>query len=117
MAVKADIFLDRNSDFTTTIKVVDTSGDSVDISGYTVNAVIKSTYSNAQINTSSSSTLAFTAVAASNGDLTLSLTDTQTAFLIGDKRYVYDVKVSDGSSTNTKLVEGVLHCRNNVSWQ
>jgi len=45
----------------------------------------------------------------------LSLTDTQTAFLIGDKRYVYDVKVSDGSSTNTKLVEGVLHCRNNVS--
>ena len=108
MAVKADIFLDKNSDFTTTIKVVDTNGDSVDISGYTANAIIQSTYSNAQINATSTAGV-------SNGDLTLSLTDTQTNYLIGDKRYVYDVKVSDGSSTNTKLVEGVLHCRNNVS--
>ena len=115
MAVNADIFLDKNSDFTTTIKVVDTNGDSVDISGYTVNAIIQSTYSNAQINATSTSNLAFTTAGVSNGDLTLSLTDTQTNYLIGDKRYVYDVKVSDGSSTNTKLVEGVLHCRNNVS--
>lgn len=115
MTAKADIFLDRNSDFTTTIKVVDSSGDSVDISGYTINAVIQSTYSNSQINSTSSSNLAFTTAGVSNGNLTLSLTDTQTSYLIGDKRYVYDVKVSDGSSTNTKLVEGVLHVRNNVS--
>ncbi len=115
MAVKADIFLDKNSDFTTTIKVVDTSGDSIDLSGYTVNAIIQSTYSNSQINATSTSNLAFTTAGVSNGDLTLSLTDTQTSYLVGDKRYVYDVKVSDGSSTNTKLVEGVLHVRNSVS--
>lgn len=114
MAEKADIFLDKGSDFTTTIDVVDTSGTTVDMSGYTITSVIQASYTNTQVNAASSSNLSFTTAGYSNGSVTLSLTDTQTDYLVDDKKYVFDVKVVTGSTT-TKLVEGYLYARASVS--
>ena len=107
MAAKAHIFLDQGSDFTTTIDVVNSANASVNMAAYTVTSTIKSSYTNAQINATSTSNLAFTAAGYSNGSVILTLTDTQTGYLLDNKRYVYDVKVVTGTTT-TKLIEGIL---------
>ena len=107
MATKANIFLDKGSDFTTTIDVVNSANAAVNMAAYTVTSTIKASYTNAQVNSTSTSNLSFTADGYSNGSVILSLTDTQTGYLQAPKRYLYDVKVVTGSTT-TKLVEGFL---------
>lgn len=114
MAEKANIFLDKGSNFTTTIDVVDTSGVSVNMAAYTVSSTIKASHTNTQVNAASSSNLSFTTAGYANGSVVLSLTGAQTAYLVDDKRYVYDVKVVTGSTT-TKLVEGFLQSRASVT--
>ena len=42
-----------------------------------------------------------------NGQITLKLSRTQTANLASG-RYVYDVEVTDGSDTRSRLVEGIV---------
>jgi|TARA_R110000851_G_scaffold240300_1_gene393006 hypothetical protein len=107
MATKANIFLDKGSDFTTTIDVVNSANAAVNMAAYTVTSTIKASYTNAQVNSTSTSNLSFTADGYSNGSVILSLTDTQTGYLQDNKRYIYDVKVVTGTTT-TKLIEGVL---------
>ena len=108
MAEKADLFLDKGSDFTTTLDVVNASDASINMAAYTCTSTIKASHTNSQINATSTSNLAFTATGYSNGSVILSLTDTQTGYLQAPKRYLYDVKVVTGSTT-TKLVEGHVH--------
>lgn len=114
MAEKANIYLDKGSDFTTTINVVDTNSVSVNMAAYTITSTIQASHTNTQINAASASTLSFTTAGYANGSVVLSLTDTQTDYLVDDKRYVYDVKVTTGSTT-TKLVEGYLQARASVT--
>ena len=114
MAEKADLFLDKGSDFTTTLDVVNASDASVNMAAYTCTSTIKASHTNSQINATSTSNLAFTATGYSNGSVILSLTDTQTGYLQAPKRYLYDVKVVTGSTT-TKLVEGFVHVHASTS--
>ena len=114
MTETANIFLDKGSDFTTTLDVVDSSNASINMAAYTCTSTIKANHSNSQVNATSTSNLAFTATGYSNGSVILSLTDTQTGYLVGDKRYVYDLKVVTGSTT-TKLIEGYVHVRDSTT--
>ena len=84
------------------------------MAAYTVSSTIKTSHTNTQVNATSSSNLSFTTAGHANGSVVLSLTGTQTGYLVNDKRYVYDVKVVAGSTT-TKLVEGVLQSRASVT--
>ena len=114
MAEKAELFLDKASDFTTTLHDVNASDASVNMAAYTCTSTIKASHTNSQINATSTSNLAFTATGYSNGSVILSLTDTQTGYLQAPKRYLYDVKVVTGSTT-TKLVEGFVHVHASTS--
>ena len=100
MASISNIFIDQGATFTTTVTVTDSNGDAVNLSGYSVAAQIRKTFL-------SSSATAFTASVsnASSGEITISLTDTQTTALEAG-RFVYDVLITASGGTKTRVVEG-----------
>ena len=100
MASISNRFIDQGATFTTTVTVTDSNGDAVNLSGYSVAAQIRKTFL-------SSSATAFTASIsnASSGEITISLTDTQTTALEAG-RFVYDVLITASGGTKTRVVEG-----------
>ena len=100
MASISNIFIDQGATFTTTVTVTDSNGDAVNLSGYSVAAQIRKTFL-------SSSATAFTASIsnASSGEITISLTDTQTTALEAG-RFVYDVLITASGGAKTRVVEG-----------
>ena len=100
MASISNIFIDQGADFTTTVTVTDSNGDAVSLAGYSVAAQIRKTFL-------SSTSTAFTASIsnASAGEITISLTDSQTTSLDAG-RYVYDVLITASGGTKTRVVEG-----------
>ena len=100
MASISNIFIDQGATFTTTVTVTDANGDAVNLSGYSVAAQIRKTFL-------SSTATAFTASIsnASSGEITISLTPTQTAALEAG-RFVYDVVITASGGTKTRVVEG-----------
>ena len=100
MASISNIFIDQGATFTTTVTVTDANGDAVSLSGYSVAAQIRKTFL-------SSSATAFTATIsnASSGEITISLSPTQTAALEAG-RFVYDVVITASGGTKTRVVEG-----------
>ena len=100
MASISNIFIDQGATFTTTVTVTDSSGSAVNLSGYSVAAQIRKTFLSA-------SATAFTASIsnASSGEITISLSPTQTAALEAG-RFVYDVVITGSGGTKTRVVEG-----------
>ena len=100
MASISNIFIDQGATFTTTVTVTDSNGDAVNLSGYSVAAQIRKTFL-------SSTATAFTATIsnASSGEITISLTPTQTTALEAG-RFVYDVLITASGGTKTRVVEG-----------
>ena len=100
MASISNIFIDQGATFTTTVTVTDANGDAVNLSGYSVAAQIRKTFL-------SSTATAFTASIsnASSGEITISLTPTQTTALEAG-RFVYDVLITASGGTKTRVVEG-----------
>ena len=49
-----------------------------------------------------------------SGNVTMSLTATQTAALEAPARYVYDLDITDSSGTVTRIIEGLITTRPNV---
>ena len=100
MASISNIFIDQGATFTTTVTVTDANGDAVSLSGYSVAAQIRKTFL-------SSSATAFTATIsnASAGEITITLSPTQTAALEAG-RFVYDVLITASGGTKTRVVEG-----------
>ena len=99
MAIIANIFIDQGADFSVTVNVADVDGTTLDLAGYTAAAQMRKTYTS----TNASATFG-TVVSASDGKVTLSLTDTVTGAL-EPGRYVYDMTVTSGSTT-TRVIEG-----------
>ena len=103
MGAKANIVVDQGADFATTITVRDDSGNAINLTNYTGPGQIRKHYTstiahNMQIVFENPRT---------NGQITLKLSRTQTANLASG-RYVYDVEVTDGSDTRSRLVEGIV---------
>ena len=100
MSSISNIFIDQGATFTTTVTVTDANGDAVNLSGYSVAAQIRKTFL-------SSTATSFTATIsnASSGEITISLTPTQTTALEAG-RFVYDVLITASGGTKTRVVEG-----------
>ena len=100
MASISNIFIDQGADFTTTVTVTDSNGDAVSLLGYSAAAQIRKSYS------SSTSTAFTTSISnASGGEITITLSDTQTAALEAG-RYLYDVLITASGGDKTRVVEG-----------
>ena len=100
MAIIANIFIDQGADFSITVDVSDANGNQLNLTGYTAAAQMRKTYESSSISATFT-----TSIAAADGQVTLSLTDTVTTAL-SPGRYVYDLVVTDGSSISTRVVEG-----------
>ena len=110
MATISNLFIDQDADFTTTVTINDSVGSALDLTNYTALAMIRKTYA-------SSTSTTFTSTFASDrttGQITISLTDTQTAALESG-RYVYDLIITDSSGTKTRVVEGIATVNPSVS--
>ena len=100
MSSISNIFIDQGADFTTTVTVTDSNGDAVSLVGYSAAAQIRKSYS------SSTSTAFTTSISnASGGEITITLSDTQTTALEAG-RYLYDVLITASGGDKTRVVEG-----------
>ena len=102
MAAIANFYVDQGTTFSTSVLVTNDDGSAFDLTGYTVAAQIRKSYS-------SSTKVDFTATVAdpsTAGQINLTLTATQTGTL-EEGRYVYDVEVTSGV-TVTRVIEGLV---------
>jgi hypothetical protein len=101
MAVYSNIVIDQGADYSASIDVTDSDGDTIDLSGYTAAGQIRKTYS-------SSTAVNFTvsiASPASAGTLNIGLSNTQTNAMKAG-RYVYDVEITNSGGVKTRVLEG-----------
>tara|TARA_B100001063_G_scaffold147544_1_gene137751 strand:+ start:173 stop:508 length:336 start_codon:yes stop_codon:yes gene_type:complete len=110
MATISNLFIDQDADFTTTVTVNDSAGSALDLTNYTALGMIRKTY---QSSTATTFTSAFVSPR-TTGQITISLTDTQTAALESG-RYVYDLVITDASGSKTRVVEGNVTVNPSVS--
>ena len=110
MAIYSNLSVDQGSTFGAEIDVADSSGDPLDLNGYTVEGQLRKTY------TSTPST-AFTSSVfnAGGGVVKISLNATTTNGLKAG-RYVYDVEITKTSTGEiTRIIEGQLEVRPGVT--
>ena len=110
MATISNLFIDQDADFNTTVTVNDSTGTPLDLTNYTALGMIRKTY---QSSTATTFTSAFVSPR-TTGQITISLTDTQTAALESG-RYVYDLVITDASGNKTRVVEGSVTVNPSVS--
>ena len=110
MASISNIFIDQGATFTTTLTINDSNGSALDLTGYTAIAQIRKSPSSS---TSTSFTVAFVSPR-TTGQLTISLTSTQTAALEAG-RYNYDVLITASGGDKTRAVEGIANVNASVS--
>ena len=97
MAIIANLYIDQGTDYSVTVECTESSGEILNLTGYTAAAQMRKTYSSSTV----SATFA-TSINASAGQVTLSLTDTQTSGLESG-RYVYDLNITKTSVSYTHL--------------
>lgn len=106
MAYYEDLTIDQGSDVAVEIHLLEKDGSKKNLVGYNVAAKMKRNY-----NSDSDETYNFTAIVAypaSDGILTLTLSNTETDNLNPKKRYVYDVEISYVDSDENTIIERVL---------
>ncbi|MBI33139.1 MAG: hypothetical protein CMD98_04615 [Gammaproteobacteria bacterium] len=101
MAIYSNITIDQGSDFELEIDVADATGNSANLTGYTVAGQIRKSYSS-----STATDLTCTFVNAAQGTVKIALTNAVTNAMKAG-RYVYDVEVNHtATSVKTRIVEG-----------
>ena len=112
MAAIANLTIDQGTTFSSDVTVKDSNGNAFDLTGYTAEAKMAKGYSSTRTRTTMTTTIA---ADATTGVVTLSLTATQSASLDAE-RYVYDLEITQTSSSNvTRVIEGIITVRPQVS--
>ena len=106
----SNIVIEQGFDFDTTFQLEDTTTNALlNLTGYTMDAQLRKTYSS-----SSSVSFGSTVTSATGGTIQITLTSSQTSDL-KPGRYVYDVKLTTSGGTVTKAVEGAALVRAGVT--
>jgi hypothetical protein len=102
LAAYSELTLEQYANFSTSINVDDSSGNAINLFGYTAASQIRKSYYST---TATNFTASVTGVA--NGELTISMTAANTAN-ISPGRYLYDVVITSPTSIKTRVVEGIV---------
>jgi len=104
MAITINLSVDQGADFEATIKLYSSNTEPLNLVGYTFSGQIRRSYESQ----TTSATFTVTSAAPSQGEVTLALTDTQTAALKAG-RYVYDIIINEtATGTKTRAAEGIV---------
>mgnify|MGYP001599998446 FL=1 len=112
MSQYEDFTIDQGADQTIQLELVDTNGAKKNLTGYSVAAQIRKTYSS-----SDSDAVTFSSQIqspAEDGVLNLTLTNTQTGAMKAG-RYVYDVEISYSDSGDNTIIERILEGQITIS--
>jgi hypothetical protein len=101
MAEYAELTIEQNADFTTTITVDDGTGAAQNLTSYTAAAQMRKSYYSL---TANNFTVAISNAA--NGEITMTMTAANTANLTPG-RMVYDLLITSPTSVKTRVVEGI----------
>lgn len=103
MAVVSNLSIDQGTSYSVTIEVTDDTGTPRNLSGYTARSQMRRSYY-----TNSNVSFMANIFNPAEGEITLSLTNTQTSNL-RQGRYVYDVELVLTSTGNVeRIVEGIV---------
>lgn len=103
MAAVSNLTIDQGTTYSVTIGVTNDTGSARNLTGYTGRAMMKRSYFS-----SSNTTFTVTISNPADGEIVLSLTDTQTSALKAG-RYVYDVEIVQTSTGSVeRVVEGIV---------
>ena len=109
MALKANIVIDQGTDYETSLNITDDDGYAIDLTGYTGVAKMRKHY------TSSNAVSFNVAITGPSGNVSLSMTASQTANIVAG-RYVYDVQLTEtDSNTVFRVIEGIVTVTPQVS--
>ena len=112
MAAIANLTIDQGATFSSDVTVKDANNNAFDLTGYTASAKMAKGFSSTRTRTSITCTIS---TPATSGVVTLSLTADQTSNL-DEGRYVYDLEIlQTSSSTITRVIEGIITVRPQVS--
>ena len=101
-----DLIINQKVSFQASFTVNDPNGTAVNLASYSVQAKYKTDYSAAD-STAQSFTASVTDAA--NGQITISLSPATTASLVAGQKYVYDVVITNTSTTyETRIVQGKM---------
>jgi len=101
-AAYQDLYIEQGTTYTTSITLDDVYNDVFNLSGFTAQAKMKSSYYTANIAASFSTT-----INSGSGTITLEL-DAPTTANIAPGRYVYDTVIIDSSQNVTRILEGIV---------
>lgn len=103
MAVVSNLSIDQGTTYSVTIEVTDNTGTARNLAGYTARSQLRRSYY-------TNSNVAFSAniLNPAEGEIVLSLTDTQTSNL-RQGRYVYDLEIIETATGKVeRIVEGIV---------
>ena len=109
MASISNLFVDQGSDFNITVSLTDATDSALSLANNTFLAQVRKSHGSNTVKATFS-----TSHDGVGGNLTLTLTDVQTAGLESG-RYVYDVLQTDSGGLKTRLMEGQLIVTPSVS--
>lgn len=112
MSQYEDFTIDQGADQTIQLELVKKDGAVKNLTGYSVAAQIRKTYSSSDSDAVTFSTQV--ASPATNGVVNLTLTNSQTGAMKAG-RYVYDVEISYQDSSSNTIVERILEGQITVS--
>lgn len=102
MAIYSNLTMDQGSTFNATVDVTDVDNNVLVLTGYSVAGQMRKSYDSA-------TAINFTCAIqnAQLGQVAISLTATQTN-AIAAGRYVYDVEITSGAGTVTRIIQGQI---------
>ena len=104
MAAYTELFIDQGTTFNAVINLNDDQSTApIDLTGYIIRSQMRRSY----YSVNPSATFTCTITDAATGELTLSLTDTQTS-AIKAGRYLFDVEIQDTAKVVTRVLEGII---------
>lgn len=104
MSAYVELYLDQGTTFNNVINLTDdVTNTPINVSGYAVTSQIRRSYYSSNI----TANIICTITDAANGEVTLSMTASNTANIKAG-RYVFDVKAVDTSNTTSRVLEGII---------
>jgi hypothetical protein len=101
-----DLYVDQYSTYNTMMTLVNTSGEAINLSNYTITGNVKKSY----ITSNVEGQFNITTANSTNGSIYIALSQSVTSNLKINRRYVYDIIKKDiANNIVSKIIEGTIY--------